>query len=63
MPLFEYQCQDCGQVFEVFTQQPEPSATAKCPACGKTNVERVLSPFSRTTSSGSCSAAGPSGFG
>jgi|GEM_PF-5482416 len=26
MPLFEYQCRNCGRLFEVFTQRPEPTA-------------------------------------
>ena len=62
MPLFEYECRNCGQVFEVFTQRRESSVALKCPDCGKMNVERVLSAFSGTTSKGGC---GPisSGFG
>jgi putative FmdB family regulatory protein len=62
MPLFEYQCRDCGQVFEVFTRRRELLAALKCPACGKMNVERVLSAFSGTISKGSCGPTS-SGFG
>lgn len=62
MPLFEYQCRDCSQVFEVFTQRRELSAVPKCPTCGQKNVERVLSAFSGTTGSGNCGATS-SGFG
>jgi putative FmdB family regulatory protein len=46
MPLFEYRCQGCGRVFEVFTQRRELGAAPTCPACGKTEAERVLSSFS-----------------
>lgn len=46
MPLYEYECQHCGQVFEVFTQRRETAAQPKCPACGKAGAERVLSSFS-----------------
>lgn len=62
MPLFEYQCRDCGQIFEVFTQRRQLSSAPKCPACGKTDVERVLSAFSGTTGSGNCRTSS-SGFG
>ena len=62
MPLFEYQCRDCGHVFEVFTQRRESLTALKCPACGKMKVERVLSSFAGASSKGSCGSAS-SGFG
>ena len=62
MPLFEYQCGDCGKIFEVFTQRRELSAAPKCPVCGKTHVQRVLSAFSGTPSRDGCGTAS-SGFG
>ena len=62
MPLFEYRCLDCAKIFEVFTQRRELSAAPKCPQCGKTEVERVLSSFSgKVSDSGSCGSA--SGLG
>ena len=63
MPLFEYQCMNCGKVFEVFTQRRELSSAPKCPACGKTDVERLLSSFSGTTSGGGSCATSFPGFG
>jgi putative FmdB family regulatory protein len=63
MPLFEYECQDCGRIFEVFTRRRELWATPKCPECGKANVERVLSSFSGTTSGGGGCVTSGSGFG
>jgi putative FmdB family regulatory protein len=63
MPLLEYHCQDCDKTFEVFTRQRELSNAPKCPECGRTSVERVLSPFSgKTSRRGGCSAS-PVGFG
>jgi putative FmdB family regulatory protein len=61
MPIFEYHCQSCGQVFERFTQRTRTEPPA-CPACGKPEVERVLSAFTGRTSGGGCAPA-PSGVG
>lgn len=63
MPLFEYRCQDCGRIIEIFAQRRERSAEQKCPECGKANLERVLSPFSATVSGGGSNAATSCGFG
>lgn len=59
MPIFEYCCQDCGQVFEklVFGSDPE----VECPNCHKTNVQKLMSAcaakvgykFTSTSSKGS----------
>lgn len=61
MPLYEYACQNCGQVFEVFTQRRDQAAQPRCPACGKASVERILSSFSgKVGDGGGCgTAAGP----
>jgi len=54
MPVYEYQCQRCGHVFEKFTitSRVEPGA---CPACGAHEVRRKVSTFS---SKGQSSSAG-----
>ena len=63
MPLFEYHCQNCGKVFEVFTQRRDRTVTPACPECGKTDVERIWSPFSgRISEGGSCTSTSL-GFG
>jgi putative FmdB family regulatory protein len=55
MPLYEYECQHCGQVFEVFTQLRGPTTQPSCPACGTAGAERVLSSFSgKVSDSGGC---------
>ena len=63
MPLYEYECQDCGWTFEVFTQRREVWAAPKCPECGKENVERVLSFFSGASSGGRGCMTSGSGLG
>ena len=45
MPLYEYQCDECGKSFELLvrsaTQQKEP----KCPHCGSLKVSKSISLF------------------
>lgn len=41
MPLYEYQCRNCGYVFERIQKFTDPEVT-KCPQC-KGGVERLLS--------------------
>jgi putative FmdB family regulatory protein len=63
LPLFEYQCQDCGHVFEVFTRHREPKALPECPDCGKKDVERIWSPFSGRIGEGGGCTGTSLGFG
>lgn len=45
MPIYEYQCAECGNAFEHLARrlsEPDP----KCPNCGATKVEKQLSTFS-----------------
>jgi putative FmdB family regulatory protein len=63
MPLFEFQCQDCDRVFEVFTQRRDQKVSPKCPECGKTDVERIWSSFSGRAGEGGGCASSSFGFG
>ncbi len=63
MPIFEYECQDCGETFELFLQRREPSIAPKCPACGRRNVERLWSAFAQRIDGGGGCASGSAGFG
>ena len=40
MPLFEYECRDCGRTFEAFVTTQR---AAGCPACQGTNLKKLLS--------------------
>jgi len=44
MPIYEYRCPD-GHTFEVF-QRMSDAPVEKCEVCGKSPVEKVLSPVS-----------------
>jgi putative FmdB family regulatory protein len=42
MPLFEYQCRDCGKRFEEFVLG---DARPKCPSCESGKLRKLLSAF------------------
>jgi len=42
MPVYEYQCTQCGEVIEIF-HKVDYSYTGRCPNC-KGEVKRILSP-------------------
>ena len=42
MPLYEYQCDACGNRFEVIQKFSDPPA-ATCPKCGSGPVQKLLS--------------------
>lgn len=57
MPIFEFQCLDCGLNFEKLVFKPSQSADLSCPQCGSRKLEDKISTFS----SASSSKAGASG--
>lgn len=42
MPLYEYQCESCGERFELLQKFSDPTPQA-CVKCGKGPVQRLLS--------------------
>ena len=64
MPLFEYQCRDCGTTFEKIV--PSSTTTVVCTKCESPKVEKRLSVFAvgrssrspASVESGPCSACG-----
>lgn len=42
MPTYEYQCNNCGYVFEAF-QSIKDNPLKKCPRCGKDTLKRLIS--------------------
>ena len=50
MPIYEYVCQNCGQVFEMFFRSMHRIPTGiECPACQSMTVQRLVSaPVVRT---------------
>jgi putative FmdB family regulatory protein len=54
MPLFDFRCRACGDTFEALVRAP---AAPSCPACGGSDLERLLSGFSFSVRSGGLSPA------
>jgi putative FmdB family regulatory protein len=62
MPLYEYQCRDCGHRFEVLQRMGEGSERVSCPECGQSQVDKQFSTFA-SASSGAIQASGGSAIG
>ena len=43
MPLYEFKCSKCGELFELLIMNSDETAEMKCPACQCTDFERVIS--------------------
>lgn len=54
MPLYDYRCNACRGEFEALVRPPVAPA---CPACGGTDLERLLSGFSFSVRSDGLSTA------
>jgi len=53
MPIYEYQCSQCGQKFEVRQSMGEDGSKLSCPKCSAQNPRRLLSSFFSPGSSSS----------
>ncbi|RMF87503.1 MAG: zinc ribbon domain-containing protein, partial [Nitrospinota bacterium] len=44
MPTYDYQCQNCGQMFEVFAtlQQKQAGLQPECPECHSTKTQQAF---------------------
>jgi putative FmdB family regulatory protein len=42
MPFYEYQCKNCGHELEAMQKVSDP-ALKKCPHCGKSQLQRLIS--------------------
>jgi putative FmdB family regulatory protein len=43
MPIYDYRCNDCGTVYDVFHKVREVIEDVVCPSCRSTNHTRLLS--------------------
>jgi len=53
MPVYEFQCQDCGKKFEIVATLAEKEAglDPSCPKCGRMRARQVFSRFTLLTGS------------
>ncbi len=59
MPIFEYECGKCGRLFEELVMGP--SQEVACPACGSTEIEKLISRIAKNPAG--CSSAGGASCG
>jgi putative FmdB family regulatory protein len=62
MPLYDYQCSDCGETYDVFHKVREVAEDVVCPSCNSVNHVRLVSApaFTMRGSRGSSSDPAPS---
>ena len=52
MPIFEFRCEACGQVFELLAMRANEEIEAKCPQCGGEELTRMMSATNCVVSDG-----------
>ena len=61
MPIYTYECKDCGEKFDFLVGVVASKEEPKCEKCGSKSVEKIFAPFSVRVSGGSGStSSGPS---
>lgn len=61
MPIYEYACGECSEVFSVFQSIHAAEKDNKCPKCGSVNVKKQMSSFSCCSVGGGASSTASSG--
>jgi len=60
MPIYEYKCNDCGNMFEVLTTSSTEAGKIECSTCKSEKVTKVISAGSFRLKSGISLPAAPS---
>ena len=50
MPIYEFKCNKCGNIFEKLVFPSDRRGKVICPSCGKEDAYRLLSSFSSGSS-------------
>jgi putative FmdB family regulatory protein len=58
MPLYEYECPECGRKLEMRRSMTEADQEVRCPECRKGILKRVLSIFSTASPGENCAPSG-----
>ncbi|HEX8947367.1 MAG TPA: zinc ribbon domain-containing protein [Dissulfurispiraceae bacterium] len=61
MPIYEYSCNKCSEIFAVFQSVNADEKEAKCPKCGSGDVKKKISSFSCCSINGGAMPSGASG--
>lgn len=69
MPIYEFKCNKCNNVFESLCFKSDGSDRGPCPRCGEDDSEKLMSTFSSVHSgsgagldAGAAACASPGGF-
>jgi putative FmdB family regulatory protein len=62
MPIFEYQCQGCGHIFEKVLLARNGGEIPTCPRCQAVQTRLLVSRFSSPSSETGSFDCAPSGF-
>ncbi len=57
MPLYEFQCTECGHPFEELVRASSAIVEVKCPVCDSEHVRRKVSLFASKASGGAGASA------
>jgi putative FmdB family regulatory protein len=57
MPIYTYECKDCGRKFELLIGVGKGKEEVRCKKCNSTNVERTFSAFNIGSGSSSSSSS------
>jgi putative FmdB family regulatory protein len=58
MPIYEFECRECGARFEKLVQKASEKPEVKCPACAGNKLEEQISTFASGANPGSCAPTG-----
>ncbi len=59
MPIYEYQCQNCGNRFEKLVRRSADADALECPSCGQKHLKQELSVFAAHANGSSKAAEMP----
>lgn len=60
MPLYEFDCSECGTAFEKLVRRADDASEVVCPVCGSAKVSEKISAFASISKSGNTAASGGS---
>ncbi len=63
MPIYEFECLECGAIFEKLVRKANTEAEISCPRCGARKLEEKISAFSSFAKGGSSTSSGGCGPG
>jgi putative FmdB family regulatory protein len=60
MPLFEFECEQCGETFEELVRSSVAITDVLCPTCQSSQIHKKMSTFASHLAGGSSASSGRS---